>query len=649
MSTGQRRLAAIMFTDVVGYTVFAQRNEAEALKRLEEHRIMLRSILPKHDGQEVKTMGDAFLIEFPSALEAVRCSIDIQREMNDENRLVPEEDRLLLRIGIHLGDVVHSQGDILGDAVNVSSRIEPIADPGGVCISGQVYDHVRNKIDLSMKKLEQKSLKNVKSPVDIYKIVMPWDMKTEKDVELDTRRVAVLPLKNMSPDVNDEYFADGMTEELITSLSSVTGLTVIARTSTMQYKNAQKRISEIGNELGVGTLVEGSVRKSGGKVRITIQLIDARNEGHIWAQNYDKLLDDVFTVQSEVAEKVAEALKVKLVESEKRRIKKIAFRNPEAYNIYLKGMFYFNKRTPEAMRRSIDLFQQSLKLDQTFALGYSGLAQAYYVMAANYLDDPEICYPKAKQYANEALALDDELAEPHAILGGVTLGFDYDPDRAEIEYKRAIELNPSSATVRLWYTHLLRYEKRFSESWKEIHEALELSPLSLIINDNVADEYYIRKECDTAIDLAKKTIEMDSNFPPAYVTLITNFLEVGRYDEAIKTAESYTKLTTLIEAKLMYAMIYSKMGRKEETQKLLSELEVVYKEQHISPFWLATIHFRLGETDEAFEWLEKAYNGHDRYIFVMVLDREFDSLRSDPRYLSIVQRIGLAKHFHDTA
>ena len=638
-----------MFTDVVGYTSYAQRNESEALKVLEEHRKVLRSILPKHDGQEVKTMGDAFLIEFPSALEAVRCSISIQQEMKDKNASASENKRLALRIGIHLGDVVHNQGDILGDAVNVSSRIEPLAEPGGVCISGQVYDHVRNKIDLPMEKLEQKNLKNVRLPIDVYKIVMPWDVKTKENVELDPRRVAVLPLKNMSPDANDEYFAEGMTEELITALSAVTGLTVIARTSTMQYKNAQKRISEIGMELGVGTLIEGSVRKSGGKVRITVQLIDARNEGHLWAQNYDKQLDDVFTVQSEVAEKVADALKVKLVDSEIRRIEKVSSRNPEAYNIYLKGLFYFNKRTTEAIRKSVDLFHQSLKLDPTFALGYSGLAQAYFVMGANYYDDPEICYPEAKRYSFEALALDDELAEPHAILGGVAMGFDYDLDKAEIEFRKAIELNPSSAITRLWYTHLLRYEKRFSESWKQMNEALELSPLSLIINDNLSAEYYFRKEYDKAIEQAKKVVDMDPSFPSVYLTLILNYLEVSRYDEALKAAEAFSKLSTAGQSKGTYAMIYAHIGRNDEARKMVGELEDVYKEEHVNPSLLATIHFKLGEINKGFEWLEKAYAGHDRYIFIMVLNHDMDGVRSDPRYLSILQRIGLATHLRETA
>ena len=329
-----------MFTDIVGYTALSQADEASTLFLLEEHRVLLRSIFPRHNGREVKTIGDAFLVEFSSALEAVTCSADIQTAMHDRNAGLPPEKRIQIRVGIHVGDVVHAQGDILGDAVNVSSRIEPLAQPGGVCISAQVYDQVRNKIGLPLEKVEGKTLKNVNIPVEVYRIVMPWEIETKTDVaELDVRRVAVLPLKNMSPDPNDEYFAEGMTEELITSLATVTDLTVIARTSTMQYKNSTKRIGEIGRELNAGTLIEGSVRKAGNKVRITVQLIDARNEGHLWVQSYDKQLDDVFAIQSEVAQKVAEALKVRLSDAGLKRIEKGATSNPEAHTLYLKGMF----------------------------------------------------------------------------------------------------------------------------------------------------------------------------------------------------------------------------------------------------------------------------------------------------------------------
>jgi len=238
LSEGARRLAAIMFTDIVGFTALSQSNESLALSVLDEQRELLRPMFNKHGGREVKTIGDAFLVDFPSALSAVRCAYEIQKTTREFNSSIPEERRVLLRIGVHLGDVVESQSDISGDAVNLASRIESLADSGGVCLTRQVYDQVQNKFEPPLRSLGAKSLKNLRTPLEVFKIVMPWEGAiTEETVELDRHRVAVLPLKNMSPDPNDEYFADGMTEELITALSGLRELTVIARTSVMQYKN----------------------------------------------------------------------------------------------------------------------------------------------------------------------------------------------------------------------------------------------------------------------------------------------------------------------------------------------------------------------------------------------------------------------------
>jgi adenylate cyclase len=630
-----------MFTDVVGFTALGQTNENLALQLLEEHRGVVRPIVAKYRGVEVKTIGDAFLVEFASALEAVECAIEIQTSMHDRNSMLPEKERLQMRIGIHVGDVVHSQGDILGDAVNVSSRIEPIAEPGGVCVSEQAYDQVRNKLEAPMELLESKTLKNVRVPVEVYRIVMPWENRAAEKTELDTRRVAVLPLKNMSPDPNDEYFADGMTEELITALSSVRDLTVIARTSVMQYKTAPKRVADIGKELGVGTVVEGSVRKSGSKVRITVQLIDVKNEGHLWAQNYDKQLDDVFTVQSEVAGKVAEALEVQLVESDRRRLARGSTKNPEAHNLYLKGVFYWNKRTPEAMRKAVVLFEQAISLDAGFAMGYAGIAQAYNIMASNFYEDPAVVYPKAKEYALKALSLDDDLAEAHAVIAAVAAGFERDLDRAEAEFKRAIELNPSFPTAHQWYAQLMGFENRWAESWKEINRALELSPLSLIINANIADGHYYRREFDKGIAQAKRVIDMDPSFPTAYPTLIENYIGASMKSEAIEAAGRFAKLVGPAEGKVMYAYVYAHLGMKEESRKLLSEIEPIYKVENVSPSFIAFIHFLLGDGDEGFEWLEKAYQSYDRFILLIGIERWMEPFRSDPRYLAMLKKIGL--------
>jgi adenylate cyclase len=264
-----------MFTDIVGYTALGQRNELLSLALVDEQRRIIRPLLARHYGREVKTMGDAFLVEFPNAIDAVRCGYDIQRAIREFNFSLTDEKRVHLRIGVHVGEVVESQGDISGDAVNVASRIEPFADDGGICITRQVHDHVKNKIDLQMTSLGSKSLKNVEEPVELYKIVMPWRSETPGWMsQLDAKRLAVMPFVNMSTDPSDAYFADGLTEELISTISNIHELTVISRTSVMKYKGGSATAGEIGQALKVGSIIEGSVRKSGNKARISAKLID---------------------------------------------------------------------------------------------------------------------------------------------------------------------------------------------------------------------------------------------------------------------------------------------------------------------------------------------------------------------------------------
>ena len=642
MSEGERRLAAIMFTDVVGFTSLGQTNEALALELLEEHRSIVRPIVVKFHGKEVKTIGDAFLVEFGSALDAILCAVEIQKTMHQRNADLPEGRKVQIRVGVHVGDVVHSQGDILGDAVNVSSRIEPLADPGGVCISEQVYDHVSNKVDFPIEKLEGKTLKNVKAPVQVYRIVMPWDMKTESETELDQRRVAVLPLKNMSPDPNDEYFADGMTEELITALSSVTELTVIARTSVMQYKNAPKRIVDVGRELSVGTVIEGSVRKAANKVRITVQMINAKNEGHLWAQNYDKQLDDVFTVQSEVAERVAEALKVKLLKSDVEKLGRGASTDPEAHNEYLKGLFYWNKRTSEGLKKAEEHFKKAIERDPGSHLGYTGLALAYFIMASNYHEDPDAYFAKAKEFASKALSIDERVPEPHAVLGAIASAYDRDWDRAESQFKMAISLNPSYPSAHQWYAQHLGVLNRMREAWEEVSRALELSPLSLIINTNVADGYYWREEFEKGIEQARRVIDMDPGFPPAYASLAFNCCKVGRLEEAEKAVATYVKLTPLEDGKAMEAFLAAQEGKVELARRLLAELSEISSGGHVSLYTIGSGYIKIGDYDRGFEFIEKAIDARDRYATYLGIDFEMRGVKKDPRYLRLLEKVGLA-------
>src|SRR5205807_2745334 len=358
---GTRRLAAIMFTDLVGFTALSQSNETVALSVLDEQRGLLRPMFNRHGGREVKTMGDAFLVEFPSALNAVKCAYEIQKTTREFNRSLSEERRVHLRIGVHLGDIVESQGDISGDAVNIASRIESLADSGGVCLTRQVYDQVQNKFELALTSLGLKSLKNVTSSIEVYKMVMPWQATgSVSSTDRDARRIVILPFANISPDIADEYFADGMTDELIAVLSKIGSLRVVARTSAMRFKGEKATANRIGQELKVGSIIEGSVRKSKNRVRITVQLVDTQSEEQLWAETYDRDLLDIFSVQSDIAQQVASAIELRLGVRENSALLQQQTQNPEAYSLYLKGRNRWNLRSENEVNRAIKYFEEAI-------------------------------------------------------------------------------------------------------------------------------------------------------------------------------------------------------------------------------------------------------------------------------------------------
>jgi adenylate cyclase len=335
LQQSKRKLAAIMFTDLVGYTALAQKNEESAIQLLDKYRKDMRSVFPKYGGTEIKTMGDGFLIEFSSAIEAVRGAIEIQRTLAGYNQTKPLEKRILTRIGIHVGDILQDGEDIVGDGVNIASRIEPMSEPGGICLSRQVYDQIQNKLDVQIQPLGLRNVRNVSTPVELYRIKLGTESAAPAALGLSSKhRIAVLPLSNIGRDKGDEYFADGMTEQLISTLSKIAGLAVIARTSVMRYKDTLKGIAEVGMELGVGSVLEGSIRKSGNKLRITVQLIDAKTEEPVWSQEYDRDLQDVFAIQSDIAGRIADALRVEVMHGEKLEISKQATANAEAYEVY---------------------------------------------------------------------------------------------------------------------------------------------------------------------------------------------------------------------------------------------------------------------------------------------------------------------------
>jgi len=403
-----RHLAAIMFTDVVGDAGLVQRDESAALSALDQHNQLLRSILPKHRGREVKTVGDAFLVEFESALAAVQCGIEIQRAMREAAIPGAGSVGLRLRVGIHVGDVVQAGGDLLGDAVNIAARIEPLAEPGGICISQQVYDQVQNKLDAEFVRLPLSELKNIRGPVTVYRVDPERRAARPEGRAVGAsprHQLAVLPLANISPDPSDEYFADGLTEELISVLSHVQDLGVIARTSIAPYKSAPKPIPQVGAELGVDTVLEGSVRKAGNRIRITLQLIDVGTQRHIWASTYNREVDDVFAVQSDIAGQTAEALRLELVRPERSAGGRRPTANPAAYDLYLRGLVASSDDAGTGFEEAVRCFEQATRLDPTYAEAFAAWAELYVVVAGDSRAVQEVM-PRARELAARALEID---------------------------------------------------------------------------------------------------------------------------------------------------------------------------------------------------------------------------------------------------
>ncbi|HXW37015.1 MAG TPA: adenylate/guanylate cyclase domain-containing protein, partial [Nitrososphaerales archaeon] len=476
-----RRLAAVMFTDMVGYTLLSQRDERKAMALLDEQRKIVRNQVEKHEGREVKTIGDAFLVEFTSALKAVNCAAAIQESVHKVNERRGPEDKIVLRVGIHLGEVLESGNDLLGDAVNVASRIQSLASPGGICLSKQVYENVSNKSAYRFESLGRRELKNVPVPVELYRLVMSWEKGKAKSAEgtLPADRVAVLPFVSMSPDPNDEYFADGLTEELISKLSQVRGLRVIARTSVMNYKKKEKNASEIGTELGVGTLVEGSVRKAGDKIRVTVQVVDSNTEEHRWSSNYDRNLDDVFAVQADIAARVTESLPGTVVTAP-RRAEAGETTNVESYTAFLKGRELVQQPTKENVKKAMELFKRAVELDPYFARGYVELADCYAELRMEGLMAREESRRMAYETLEKALEINPDLAEGHAEKG-LFAWYDDDFAIAEAEDRKAIELNPNLAEPYENLSLLKVSMGSLAEGVRMAEKAYELNPLSTLV------------------------------------------------------------------------------------------------------------------------------------------------------------------------
>ena len=634
-----RRLVAIMFTDIAGYTSLAQNDEPAALRLVQEQERLVRPLLELHRGRHVKSMGDGILMEFPNALDAVECAVDLQRHLQERNAR-EELPALRVRVGIHLGDVQGVGADILGDAVNIASRIEPLAEPGGVCLSEDVVSQVHNKVPYPMERLGPKSLKGVQEPFAVYRVVLPGSRSAVSPEEAGPTRLAVLPFVNISPDPNDEYFSDGMTEEIISAVSGIHGLSVISRTSVMGYKGTTKRVREIGRELEVGSVLEGSLRKAGNRIRVTAQLIDVREDRHLWAQNYDRELDDLFAVQSDVAKQVADALRVRIAIQESERIGRKPTENTTAYTLYLQGRYLWNKRGVEDVRKAAEYFEQAVQADPRFSLGYAGQADCWIILH-NWGVDLPASLANAEATVVKALEIDPGLGEAHATLG-LVCKYKRDRRRAEEEFLTAIQMKPSYATAHQWYFLLLLSELRWDEALGQIRAAVELDPLSPVINYNYGIYFFAKRDYPKALELFQRATVLDPSYAPVLSRMANVYGRTKRFDEMRRCA---ALLVERLQGSLPWARRWADASfamfedDAPALRRLLPLMEAVQEESGHTASFLAAAYFYLGENDAGFKWLQRAFDrGED--LEGIQYEQEYDTVRSEPRYLDLVKRLG---------
>jgi adenylate cyclase len=610
----ERRLSAIMAADVVGYSRLMSANEVGTLTALKDHRAQL--IDPKiaqHQGRIVKLTGDGMLVEFPSVVNAVECACTIQREMRTRNADVPGERRIEFRVGINLGDVIVDDDDIFGDGVNVASRIEGIAKPGGVAVSGAVRDNIGNKLDLVFEDMGEQELKNIGLPVRVYDVILAAGSETasQADESNDSEKpsIAVLPFNNMSGDGEQEYFSDGITEDIITDLSKVSGLFVVGRNTSFTYKGKAIQLQQVAAELGVKFLLEGSVRKAGQRVRVTGQLIDGSSGGHLWADRYDRDLTDIFAIQDEITTAIVDQLKIRLLPKEKKAIERAPTVNVEAYNYYLKGRQLFHAFTKSYLILAKEMFARAVEIDPGYARAYAGMASSISRLWGMY-NVPTVA-DELLAITDKALALDPNLSEAHAARGEALANGDRRSEAAAA-FERALELDPNSFDASLSYARVCVTEGKPEKAIELYLRALEIQP--------------------------------DDSQAPMLLQIV--YRSVGRVEESeryarlgLKRAEEQLKLhpENSRPAQLGAATLAS-LGEKEQALKWLERAKLIDPDDNNARYNAACTYAQLGELDQAVDMLEEwsKHCGAEQEMWFLH-DSDLDPVREHARYPALVE------------
>jgi adenylate cyclase len=614
----ERRLSAIMAADVVGYSRLMGTNEVGTLNALKGHRAeLIDPAIAKHQGRIVKLTGDGMLVEFPSVVNAVECAAVIQREMPSRNAGLPADRRIEFRMGINLGDVIVDDDDIFGDGVNVASRLEGVSKPGGIAVSSSVRDNVGNKLDLEFEDAGDHELKNIGQPVRVYHVVpgaafaagSTRAASAEAD-EAEKPSIAVLPFNNMSGDTEQEYFSDGITEDIITDLSKISGLFVVGRNTSFTYKGKVIQLQQVASELGVKYLLEGSVRKSGNRVRVTGQLIDGTTGGHLWADRYDRDLTDIFAIQDEITKAIVDQLKVRLIPAEKKAIEQAPTVNVEAYNYYLKGRQLFHAFTKSFLLLAKEMFAKAVEIDPNYARAYAGMASSIsrlwgmYNVSTNAEDLLAI--------TDKALALDPDLAEAHSARGEA-LANSNRRQEARVAFQRALELEPNNYDANLSFARFCVTENDFDGAIEHYTRALEIQP--------------------------------DDSQAPLLLQIV--YRSLGRHEESerygrlgLKRAEEQLRQhpESSRPAQLGAAALAS-FGEKDLALKWLERVKLIDPDDNNARYNAACTYAQLGEVDQALEMLEEwsKHCGTEQESWFLH-DADLDPVREHARYAQLLER-----------
>jgi adenylate cyclase len=533
----ERRLSAILAADIAGYSALMGADEGRTVRDLKGHQGVVLPMVGEFGGRIIDTAGDGILAEFPSVVNAVKCAVAIQSKMAERNATIEPERRMQFRIGINIGDVVYDEARIYGDGINVAARLEGIAEAGGICISSKVYEEISGRIDLPCEDIGEQQLKNIARPVRAYHVRLDSTVISAPAPALpDKPSIAVLPFLNMSGDQEQEYFVDGMTEDLITDLSKVSGLFVIARNSSFSYKGKAVDVKRIGRELGVRHVLEGSVRKAGNRVRITAQLIDAGSGGHLWAERFDRDLTDIFSMEDEVVEKIVRALAVTLTQGEERRLRQRGTGNVEAYELWLRGRELLTRSTRESVEQARAMYRRAIEMDMNFPAPHAGLALAAisdYV--SDWALDPAQALDEAERWARRAVELNDQEPVSHMALGNVLL-WRRDHEGALSEFRHMIVLDPNFAQGQAATGLALMYAGRAAEALEPIATAMRLDPhYSPIVLHFLAQANYSLGEYETAAQLLVRRIARTPGTDSSRMLLASCYGHLGRGEDARAT------------------------------------------------------------------------------------------------------------------